>query len=66
MDFDYREEYLQGRADLMGMEGKGGRPHYFLQSLDFCSHFEELQTMLFEVELIISSTPLVCVYPNTI
>ena len=42
-------------------------PHlYFLQSLAFCNHFQELQTMLFEVELIINNAPLIHVYPNTI
>ena len=40
MDFDYREEYLQGRADLMGMEGKGGEggggtPTIFYNHLTF-------------------------------
>ena len=32
----------------------------------FCHHFEELQTKLFEVELIINNAPLIYVYPNTI
>ena len=32
----------------------------------FCNHFEEIQTVLFEVELIISNTPLTYLYPNTI
>ena len=32
----------------------------------FCNHFEELQTVLFEVELIINNAPLTYVYPNTI
>ena len=36
------------------------------QSLVFCNHFEELQTMLFEVELLINNTSLIYVYPNTI
>ena len=35
-------------------------------SLLFCNHFEELQTVLFEVELIINNAPLTYVYPNTI
>ena len=39
---------------------------YFLQSPVFYNHFEELQTMLFEVELIINNAPLIYVYPNTI
>ena len=37
-----------------------------LQSLVFYNHFEELQTMLFEVELIINNTPLIHIYRNTI
>ena len=45
---------------------KGARHPYFSQSLVFCNHFEELQTMLFEVELIINNTPLIYVYPNNI
>ena len=45
--------------------GTGGAP-YFLQSLVFCNHFEELQTMLFEVEQIINNAPLIYIYPNTI
>ena len=39
---------------------------YFLQSLVFCNHFEELRTKLFEVELIINNARLIYVYPNTI
>ena len=39
----------------------------FLQLLVFfCKHFEELQTVLFKVELIINDKPLIYVYPNTI
>ena len=34
--------------------------------LIFCNHFEELQTELFEVELIINNAPLTYVYSNTI
>ena len=46
--------------------GAGGTlPLYFLQSLVFYNHFEELQTMLFEVELIVNNAPLTYVYPNT-
>ena len=41
-------------------------PPYFLQSLVFCNHFEELKIMLFEVELIINNAPLIYLYPNTI
>ena len=32
----------------------------------FCKHFEELQTVLLKVELILNNPPLTCVYPNTI
>ena len=41
------------------------RPH-FLQSLAFFNHFEEIQTVLFEGELIISNALLTYVYPNTL
>ena len=49
-------------------------PLFFLQSLVFlfcfasfffCNDFEELQTLLFEVELIINNKPLTYVYPKT-
>ena len=49
-----------------GVQGRGCTHPYFLQSLVFCNHFEELQTKLFEVELIINNEPLIHVYPNTI
>ena len=50
-----------------GGGGEGGAfPPYFLQSLILCNHFEELQTMLVEVELITNNAPLIYVYPNTI
>ena len=32
----------------------------------FCNHFEELQTVLFEVEMTINNAPLTYIYPNTI
>ena len=38
----------------------------FWNHLFICSHFKELQTALFEVELIINNAPLTYVYPNTI
>ena len=48
-------------------KGAGGAcVPYFLQSLVFCSPFEELQTELFEVELIINNTSLTYVDSNTI
>ena len=48
--------------------GREGRmPQFFLQSIFvFCNHFEELETVLFEVELIVNNNPLTYVYPNTI
>ena len=46
--------------------GTGGARPVFLQSLVFCDHFEELQTVLIEVKLIINNAPLTYVYPNTI
>ena len=45
--------------------GRGGCP-FFVITCFFCSHFEELQTVLFEVEMIINNAPLTYVYPNTI
>ena len=42
------------------------RPPFVCNHLFFCNHFEELQTVLFEVELIINSKPLTHVYPKTI
>ena len=38
----------------------GGRPHFF------GNNFEELQTVLFEAELIINNALLTYIYPNTI
>ena len=32
----------------------------------FCDHFQELQTVVIEVKLIINNASLTCVYPNTI
>ena len=59
--------------DFMIMRSRGGfragREGYlppFLQSLVFCDHFEELQTVFIEVKLIIHNAPLSYVYPNTI
>ena len=48
-------------SDLEGEMG-GARPPYFLQSLVFCNPFEQLQIVLFEVELTIDNTPLTYVY----
>ena len=38
----------------------------FSNHLLFCNHFEQLQTVLCEVELVINNAPLTYVYPNTI
>ena len=50
-------------------EGKGSAcppPFFFCNHLLFCNQFEELETALFEVELIINNAPLTYVYPNTL
>ena len=48
-------------------EARGGRAHlFFTITCLFCNRFEELQTVLFEVELIFNNAPLTYVYPNTI
>ena len=54
------------RGGFKGGRGGAPPPPYFLQSLVFCNHFEELQTVLFEVELIINNAPLIYIYPDTI
>ena len=40
-------------------------PAFFLITFFLCNHFEELQTVLFEVELIINNAPLTYVNPNS-
>ena len=50
---------------------RGGRwrrapPFFFDNHCCFCDHFEELQTALIEVKLIINNGPFTYVYPNTI
>ena len=53
--------------DSLLFETQGGvGPPYFLQSLVFRNHFEELETVLLVVELIINNAPLTYFYPNTI
>ena len=42
------------------------RPFFFCNHLFFCNSFEELQTVLIEVKLIINNAPLISVYPNII
>ena len=53
------------RGGFKGWSG-GSHPPYFLQSLVFCNHFVEAETVLFKVELIINNAPLTFIYPNTI
>ena len=67
------------KGDLLSIDqrriqerARGARAHppphffFFYNYLCFCNHFEELQTVLLEVELIINNIPLTYVYPNTI
>ena len=53
-----------------GGEGKGrggcALPPFFVITCFFCNPFEELETVLFEVELIINNAPLTYFYRNTI
>ena len=49
-----------------GGEGGVGSASFFCNRLFFWNHFEELQTVLFEVELVINNAVLTYVYPNTI
>ena len=48
-------------ADLRQARGVRPSPPYFLQLLAFCNHFEERQTKLFEVELMINNALLIYV-----
>ena len=45
---------------------RGGRVPLFCNHLIFDNQFEELQTMLIEIKLIINNATLTYVYPNTI
>ena len=58
-------KYYLFRGDLEG-DTRGARPHFSCSYLFFCDHFEELQTVLIKVKLIINNAPLTYVYPNTI
>ena len=56
---------LLPEGDLEGGVGREGAP-FFCNHLFFCNHFEELQTVLIAVKLIINNALLAYVYPNTI
>ena len=57
----FSEAYLEDGA------GGGARPLFFaITCCFFCDHFEELQTVLIQVKLIVNNAPLTYVYPNTI
>ena len=63
----YRPYNIFTEADLGGgMPGARYPPPPSHPTPIFCNHFEELQTVLFEVELIVSNAPLIRVYPKTI
>ena len=55
----------KAEADSEGGARGRTRP-FFAITCFFCSHFKKLQTVLFEVEMIINNAPLTYVYPNTI
>ena len=68
-----RQSILDKQRRIQGVvqENAGPPPpppssFFFCDHLFFSNHFKELQTVLFEVELIISNAPLTYVYPNTI
>ena len=55
------------RSGFSGARGvRPSLPLIYVITCFFCNHFEEVQTVLFEVELIINKAPLTYVYPNTI
>ena len=62
-----RQIFMQGRIlDVARGVGEGGASlPIFCNHLFFCNHFEELQTVLFEVELIINNALLTYAYSNT-
>ena len=60
-------EIMRHRGGFRG--GRGGRASSLFFAITccfFCNHFEELQTVSFEVELIIDNALLAYVYPNII
>ena len=62
-----RQIFMQGRILGVARGGGGGGASLpiFCNHLFFCNHFEELQTVLFEVELSINNALLTYAYPNT-
>ena len=58
-----RQIFMQGR--ILGVARGGASLPIFCNHLFFCNHFEELQTVLFEVELIINNALLTYAYSNT-
>ena len=52
-------------ADSGGGGARSCAPLFFFAITFLCNHIEELQTVLFEVELIINNAPLRYVYPNS-
>ena len=61
---EYIQHVTEPEADLEGDAG-GGRVPLFCNHLIFGNQFEELQTMLIEIKLIINNATLTYVYPNT-
>ena len=49
-----------------GVLWRARAPPFFAITCFICNHFEELQTVIIEVKLIINNQPLTYVYPNTI
>ena len=66
---EQRWELLIFLSDRGGFREWHGEPRafsIFCNHLFFCNNFEELQTVLFEVELITNNAPSTYTYPNTI
>ena len=55
--------YCKQKADIEEAQ-RAGVPPFFAITCFFCNHFEELQTVLIEVKLIINNAPLTYVYLN--
>ena len=54
------------RAVFSGWRGRHAPSIFFAITCFFCNHLEELQTVLFQVKLIINNAPLTYAYQNTI